>query len=105
MAERGRRSEALRTDQDATRAGAERSARVGGSNDPSGSRPHGMSPGKLARPYPVERCASSECGAGLADRDAYLYRDLESDKLVVFCGDCAPHIDLDHGLRFRLVAL
>lgn len=61
-------------------------------------------PGKLVPPFPVKRCALNTCRAELA-AEAFLYRDMQGGKLVVFCGDCAPNIDLNPGLRFRLVAL
>lgn len=62
--------------------------------------------GKLVPPYPVEHCANAICLTSLADADgAFLYRDLESDKLVVFCDDCARYAELSAGERFKLVAL
>jgi cAMP phosphodiesterase len=56
--------------------------------------------GRLRPPFPVNHCANEDCTHG-----AFLYRDLESDKLVVFCGDCARHAELNAGERFKLVAL
>jgi hypothetical protein len=63
--------------------------------------------GKLAWPYPVTDCGNGShlnMHFGEGD-DAYLYRDLEEDKLVVFCDDCARHVELNHAERFKLVAL
>lgn len=65
-----------------------------------------LRPGKLAEPYPQDHCASDVCGMALKDSDgAYLFTDLESGKLVVFCDDCARHVELNHRTRFWLVAL
>lgn len=60
--------------------------------------------GKLEPPYPQDHCASASCG-GLLDDGAYLFKDQDSGKLVVFCDDCARHVELNHSLRFKLVAL
>lgn len=60
--------------------------------------------GKLAPPYPVDHCSRADC-QGPLDGGAYLYKDLESDKLCVFCDDCARDVELNHGHRFKLVAL
>lgn len=63
-------------------------------------------PGKLRPPYPVEHCASSDCGRVLTETPgAYLYRDLDTDKLVVFCDDCARFVELNQRMRFMLIAL
>lgn len=67
--------------------------------------------GRLVPPYPVEHCGNIDCPHGekrldlLHNEGAYLYRDLETNKLVVFCGDCGRHAELNAGLRFKLVAL
>lgn len=47
-------------------------------------------------------CLTPELGE---ERGAYLYRDLETIKLVILCGDCARHAELNAGERFLLVAL
>lgn len=68
-----------------------------------------MSLGKLVPPYGgIELCASSTCRQKLSEEGsdgAYLFRDLTSEKMVIFCGQCAPGIELSHGDRFVLVAL
>lgn len=62
--------------------------------------------GKLRPPYPVAACANVEHRNEEAWPDgAYLYRDLEGGKLVVFCGDCARHAELNAPERFKLVPL
>ena len=63
--------------------------------------------GRLAPPYPYEHCASTTCDRQLrsAEDAAYLFKDQDSGKLVVFCEDCAAHVELNHAVRFRLVAL
>ncbi|MCA1571012.1 MAG: DUF3846 domain-containing protein [Chloroflexi bacterium] len=63
--------------------------------------------GRLVPPYPVEHCAAADCQRPLRTREdaAYLYTDQDSGKLVVFCEDCAAHVELNHPLRFKLVAL
>lgn len=40
-----------------------------------------------------------------ADAAPFLYRDLESEKLVVFREDCAAYADPERRQRFTLVAL
>ena len=64
-------------------------------------------PGRLMPDYGgVEVCALSTCQKPLGEElGAYLYKDLESNKLVVFCGDCARYVELNHDHRFKLVAL
>lgn len=61
--------------------------------------------GKLAPPYPVDHCANVDCPTGSLSDGAYLYRDLESDKLVIFCEDCASYAELNASDRFKLVML
>lgn len=66
--------------------------------------------GRLAPPFAVNHCANVDCAhdpdlQAFNDHGAYLYRDLDTDKLVVFCGDCARHAELNAGYRFKLVAL
>jgi len=69
----------------------------------------GASLGKLLPPYGgIERCASSTCQAELGEEKtggAYMFRDIESGKLVIFCGKCAPGIELEHSHRFLLIPL
>lgn len=62
--------------------------------------------GRLVPPYPVKRCASSECRRELLDDMAvFLFTDLESQKLVVLCEDCTIEAELHHRHQFTLVAL
>lgn len=67
--------------------------------------------GRIVSPYGgVPHCANSECPhedttATLDEFGAYLYRDLESDKLAVFCGDCARYAELEAPERFKVIAL
>ena len=66
-----------------------------------------MSLGKLAPPYPVSHCANVACERTLEDEGdaAYLFKDQDFDKLVVFCEDCAAYVELTEPVRFKLVAL
>lgn len=62
--------------------------------------------GKLRPPYPVKRCAASDCRVPLAGTvSAFLYRDLETRKLVVLCEDCAMAVELLEPRRFIVVPL
>jgi hypothetical protein len=63
--------------------------------------------GRLLPPYGgVKSCAASHCQAELIEEiGAYMYRDLDTGKLVIFCGDCGRHVELNHPERFKLVAL
>lgn len=63
--------------------------------------------GKLVPPYPQNHCANVDCNRPLvtADDAAYLYKDQESSKLVIFCDDCARYVELNDPLRWKLVAL
>lgn len=66
--------------------------------------------GALRPPWPVNHCANVDCPhdddtSTFNEHGAYLYRDLDTDKLVVFCGDCARHAELNADDRFKLVAL
>lgn len=72
--------------------------------------------GKLVPPYPVKHCANRDCERPLASEDcagtswqppdsAFLYCNLESEKLVVFCDDCARYAELVRPDQFKLVVL
>jgi hypothetical protein len=64
--------------------------------------------GKLVPRYGGKtHCALDTCSKELSEDDggAYLYTDLETGKLVVFCADTAAFVELNHRERFRLVAL
>lgn len=66
--------------------------------------------GRLLAPYPVAHCANEDCKNDFNtcsewEGGAYLYRDLDSDKLVVFCNDCARYAELNAGHRFKLISL
>lgn len=64
--------------------------------------------GKLVPPFPVELCANSTCQQTLDQEKsdgAYMFRDLTSGKIVIFCGHCAPGIELNHRDRFLLIPL
>jgi hypothetical protein len=65
--------------------------------------------GKVLAPYGgIELCANSDCQQELdedASGGAYMFRDLRSGKLVIFCGECAPGIELNHSDRFLLIPL
>jgi hypothetical protein len=64
--------------------------------------------GRVLAPYGgIENCAADICKAPALDEEkgAYMYRDLESGKLVIFCGDCARYVELNRPERFKLVAL
>lgn len=65
--------------------------------------------GKVQPPYGgVEKCALSTCEKPLDEEDtdgAYMFRDLETGKLALFCGLCTPDIELHHRERFLLIPL
>lgn len=65
--------------------------------------------GKVLPPYGgIELCANSTCREKLDEEEtqgAYMFRDLESGKMVIFCGKCAPLIELNHSNRFLLIPL
>jgi hypothetical protein len=67
--------------------------------------------GRVLAPYGgAMRCANIDCPhpdevPSLDEYGAYMYRDLDTNKLVIFCGDCARHAELNAGDRFKLVAL
>lgn len=60
--------------------------------------------GKLVPPFPVERCAASNCRQQL-DKTAFLFTNLDTGKLSVFCGECALWVELSAHDKFRLVPL
>lgn len=62
--------------------------------------------GRLRPPYHRDDCSSSTCGRLLdEDAGAYLFTDLGTRKLVVFCGDCARHVELNCRTSFALLCL
>lgn len=65
--------------------------------------------GKLLPPYGgIELCANSTCQERLGEEEtdgAYMFKDLENGKLVIFCGKCAPIIELNNSDRFLLIPL
>lgn len=62
--------------------------------------------GRIKPPYPVEKCANADCVNELSEElGVYVYRDLELNKLVFFCGDCARYVELNAVQRFKLIAL
>lgn len=63
--------------------------------------------GKLAWPYPVRHCANVACVKPFesVEDEAYLYNSLASGKLVVFCDDCARHVELLDPPQFASVPL
>lgn len=62
--------------------------------------------GRLRPPYHRDDCAAAHCQQLLDETiGAYLFTDLETRKLVVFCGDCARHVELNCRTRFALVPL
>jgi hypothetical protein len=62
--------------------------------------------GKLRPPYPYDHCANSECGRPFAETDgAYLFKNLETNGLAIFCDDCARYVELNARTQFALVAL
>lgn len=63
--------------------------------------------GRLLPPYGGRtHCQATECGR-LLDEDvgAYLFTQIETRKLVVFCGATAAYIELHARHRFALVML
>ncbi len=69
--------------------------------------PQGRQYGKLKAPFPVARCASSSCPEPVLseETEAFLFTDLETGKLIVFCGGCASYVELHRSDRWRLVML
>lgn len=59
--------------------------------------------GKLRKPFPTDECGAADCGP-LGD-DAYLFNDLETGKLIVFCEEHAMYVELNRRDRWVLVAL
>ncbi len=63
-------------------------------------------PGKLVPPYPVQRCAASDCmGDGTFASGAYLFTNAENGKLLTLCEPCTDYVELHNPLRFRRVML
>jgi len=64
-------------------------------------------PGRLVPPYPFDNCANTACEKALSeDRGgAYLYRDLRSGKLAVFCDYCSRYVELNFPQTFILIGL
>lgn len=72
------------------------------------TEPHEL--GRLRPPFPVDSCANCDCPhdadlSTLNEHGAYLYTDLETTKLSVFCGDCARYVELVASHRWKLIAL
>jgi hypothetical protein len=63
--------------------------------------------GKLVPPFPVDTCASASCPDPVLteETEAFLFTDMESGKLIVFCGGCAAYVELHRADRWRLVML
>lgn len=63
--------------------------------------------GKLKPPYPVKRCASITCADPTLTEEtgAFLFTDMETQKLIVFCENCAAYVELHRSDRWRLVML
>ena len=59
------------------------------------------------RSFPAATCQNSECRVELTYEGtaAYLHKDRETGKLLTFCGACSQMIQLNHALRFPLIAL
>lgn len=60
--------------------------------------------GKLVPPYPRKTCQNASCEKVLADA-AFLFTEVTTQKFVIFCGECALWIELQHHDRFLLVPL
>lgn len=62
--------------------------------------------GRLRPPYAVTHCQAAECERVLDEEvGAYLFTDMETRKLVVFCGDTARWVELHRRDRFALLML
>lgn len=63
--------------------------------------------GRLVPPFPVDCCASSSCAAPVLTEEtgAYLFTDLDTGRLIVFCEACAAYVELHRVDRWRLVLL
>ena len=62
--------------------------------------------GRLVPPYPRDTCTDADCGHPFTDDNgAFMYRDLETGKLVIFCEATAADIELNYRDRFMLVPL
>lgn len=65
-----------------------------------------LSEGRLVSGFEGRFCASNVCRVPLnLTVGAYLHRDRESGKLVMFCEACSHDVQLHAGLRFPVVAL
>lgn len=65
-----------------------------------------MSDGKLVSGYEGRLCAAEHCRVPLtAETGAYLHKNRENDKLVMFCEACSVEVQMNHSLRLPLVAL
>lgn len=66
-----------------------------------------MKLGCLVPPLPTDHCANVDCERALPAEgvDAFLFKDLGTGKLVVFCEDCATYVELNARTQFALVAL
>lgn len=62
--------------------------------------------GRLVPPYPRITCTDSDCSKILNEDDGvYVFKDLETNKFVILCGDCAAYVELNCRQRFMLLPL
>ena len=63
--------------------------------------------GRIQPPYGGRSdCASASCQRELTEEvGAFLFNDLETNKLIIFCGTCAVYVELNRKDRWVLVAL
>jgi len=59
------------------------------------------------RTFPRRTCTVGSCQVTLTydGTAAYLHKDRETGKFVVFCGACSQNVSLNMALRFPLVVL
>lgn len=65
-----------------------------------------MTEGRLVSGFEGQHCASDACRIALTTATgAYLHKDREDGRLVLFCEACSEHVNLHASLRFPRIAL
>lgn len=62
--------------------------------------------GRLVSGYEGRSCAADHCQVALTpETGAFLHKNRETGKLVLFCEGCSLVVQMNHSLRLPLVAL
>lgn len=65
-----------------------------------------MADGRLVSGFEGRLCAADHCQVPLTvETGAYLHKNRENGKLVLFCEACSIEVQMNHALRLPLVAL